>query len=277
MISVSSLSSYLYCARKLYLQRVLGLVEVPKESLLRGSIRHKAYENINKIDENIIRNIRKSINLAQLLQTYKQEHSKILRNLIIEHKKELKLFNLSMLDVFKQTWHLVLPDSEARAYNIFNFIQKHKVYGKELWEMLVPKIHSEFKIESEKLFLRGIIDELHIYPDGYVPFELKTGKMPNQGVWPEHKIQLAAYALLLEDKFNVDIKEGFIKYLDSKQLCQITFNPFLKSEVIDLVEKVKSLLDSKNLPEFCSNGNKCISCSLRQQCHDEVTLKKSIN
>ena len=277
MLSVSSLSSYLYCARKLYLERVLGLAEAPKEILLRGAIRHKAYENINKIDEQLIKNIKKATNLAQLLQIYKQEHSKILRNLIIEHKKELKQFDLSMLDVFKQVWPLIFSDSETRAYNLFNFIQKHNIYGEELWEMLVPKIESEFKIESEKLHLRGIIDEVHIYPNSYVPFELKTGKMPRQGIWPEHRIQLGAYALLLEDRFSVEVKEGFIKYLDSNKICHIAVNPFLKSEITDLINKVRALLNSRELPEVCSNENKCNRCGLKDICHDKVTLKQKVD
>lgn len=274
LLPVGSLSSYVYCARKLYLQRVLGLAEMPKESLIRGSIRHKAYEGINKVDEQIVKRIKKAGDLAYLLQTYKQEHSKILRNLIIGYKKELKQFNLSMLDVFKQTWPLIIPDSEARAYNIFNFIKKHEVFGEELWSMLVPKIRSELKIDSEKLCLSGIIDEVHVYPDSYIPFELKTGKMPAQGAWPGHKMQLGAYALLLEDKFKVEIKEGFIRYLDSNDTRHIAINPFLRDEVITLIGKVKALLSSGNLPEFCSNENKCLSCGLKSICHDPVALKQ---
>ena len=273
MISVTALSSYLYCARKLYLQRVLGLKEPPKESLLRGTIRHRTYEEINNVDERIVKGIKKSTNLAQILQGYKQEHSKILRNVIIEHKKELKQFNLSMLDVFKKTWPLILSDSEARAYNIFDFVEKNKVYGAELWESLVPKIRSELRVESERLQLRGIIDEVHVYPAGYVPFELKTGKAPNEGVWPGHKIQLGAYALLLEDKFGNEIKEGFVKYLDSKKECQIVINPFLRQEVKDLIEKAGLLLRSKELPDFCKNENKCKSCGLKDICHNPVVLK----
>ena len=41
MLSVTHLSSYLYCPRKLYLQKVLSIYEPPKEALVKGTIRHK--------------------------------------------------------------------------------------------------------------------------------------------------------------------------------------------------------------------------------------------
>ena len=58
-ISVTMLSSYLYCKRKLFLERVLGLFEPDKGALVKGSIRHKTYEEINKIEENIFKKIPK--------------------------------------------------------------------------------------------------------------------------------------------------------------------------------------------------------------------------
>ncbi|MBI2659513.1 hypothetical protein HYX05_05440, partial [Candidatus Woesearchaeota archaeon] len=58
-ISVSLLSSYLYCSRKLFLEKVLLLEEPPKESLVMGSIRHETYDNINKKEEEIVTSITK--------------------------------------------------------------------------------------------------------------------------------------------------------------------------------------------------------------------------
>ena len=37
-ISVTTLSTYLYCQRKLYLQKVLGLEELPKQAVVLGSM-----------------------------------------------------------------------------------------------------------------------------------------------------------------------------------------------------------------------------------------------
>ena len=58
-ISVSLLSSYLYCSTKLFLEKVLLLEEPPKESIVMGSVRHETYDSINKKEEEIVTSITK--------------------------------------------------------------------------------------------------------------------------------------------------------------------------------------------------------------------------
>ena len=138
-----------------------------------------------------------------------------------------------------------------------------------MWAKLTPKIISELRIDSEELKLKGIIDQVHVYDDDYVPFELKTGRTPTDGVWPSHRIQIAAYSLLLQEKFKKPVKEGFVYYLDTKSRRQIVMNPFIKEEVKQIVNEVISLLENKNLPDFCNNENKCRKCGLKQTCYNE--------
>jgi len=268
-ISVTMLSSYLYCPRKLFLQKVLAVEEPPKESLVLGSLRHEIYDFINQNEERIVTSIKEKTDYQRLMSTYKTFYSKILREKIIKHKSRIKSVNLDIVDVFKRTWPLILNEAETRSKNILDFIQKYNIYGKELWEKLTPKIISEQRVESEKLQLKGIVDRIEVYENGYVPIELKTGKMPKQGVWPGHRIQIAAYALLLEEKFKTNVKEGFVRYLDVNETRQIAINPFMKDEIIKLVREVQNLLKSQNLPNYCENKNKCAKCGVRETCYNE--------
>ena len=96
--------------------------------------------------------------------------------------------------------------------------------------------------------------------------------MPEDGVWPGHRIQIAAYAMLIEEKFNTKVKEGFINYLDAKETRHIAINPFMKEEIISLVKEVQNLLKKQILPEYCGNKNKCTNCGLREQCYNEAEL-----
>lgn len=273
MISVTTLSSYMYCPRKLYLQYILKLAEPPKEALLKGSIRHKTYENINLAEEELVKSIKKGTSLKDLEGSYHQKYREILMQVIKQNKEELNQFKILPQELFKNVWPLILSESETRASTVYDFILKYKLFGEELWEKLTPKIESELRIESEKLGLKGIIDQIEIYSKGFVPVELKTGKSPREGVWPGHKIQLIAYALLLEEKFNTEIKEGFVNYLDSKEKRHIAINPFMRIEVKQLIEKANSLLNSDKMPDFEKNQNKCINCGLKEDCYNEKKLK----
>lgn len=268
-LSVSMLSTYLYCPRMLFLQKVLAVEEPPKESLVLGSLRHEIYDFINKSEQKIVASIREKMQYSQLLSTYKANYSKILKEKIIQNKAKIREVNLNIVDVFKKTWPLILNEAELRAKNIFNFILEYDVYGSELWEKLTPKIISEKSVESDKLQLKGIIDCIEIYKNNYVPIELKTGKMPKEGVWPGHRIQIAAYAMLIEENFNTNVKEGFIRYLDTNETRHITINPFMKEEIVGLVKEIQELLKANEIPNYCENKNKCTNCGLRSTCYNE--------
>jgi len=271
-ISVSMLSSYLYCPRKLFLQKVLAVEEPPKESLVLGTLRHEIYDFINQTEEKIVSSIKEKIQYNQLILLYKTFYSKALRERIIKNKSRIKEVNLDIVDVFKKTWPLILEEAEIRAKNIFDFMQKYNVYGKELWEKLTPKIISEFNVSSENLQLKGIIDRIEVYENSYVPIELKTGKMPKEGTWPGHRIQIAAYALLLEEKFKTSVKEGFITYMDAKESRHIAINPFMKEEVITLIKEVQQILKNNFPPNYCENRNKCANCGLKSTCYNEAEV-----
>src|SRR3989338_7060457 len=154
-ISVSMLSAYLYCPRKLFLQRILRVEEIPKESIVLGSIRHEVYDFINKAEESIVRKITEKIDYGRLKEIYKQAYINKVREAIIKNKSRIKEVNLEMTGIFRKTWPYIIAEAEERATNIFNFITEHNIYGKELWEKLTPKILSEITIESDslKLFL----------------------------------------------------------------------------------------------------------------------------
>jgi len=273
-ISVTLLSSYLYCSRKLFLEKVLMQAEPPKESLVMGSIRHETYDRINKNEESIVTSITKKMDFAEMQQLYKQNHLKFLRKSIADNRDRLKSVNLNMLDAYKKSFPFIMEESVTRSANVFDFIQKNNVFGDELWQRLTPKILSELRVESDELKLKGIIDQVHVYEQDYVPFELKTGRTPAEGVWPSHRIQIAAYSMLLQEKFKKQIKEGFVFYLDTKEKRHIAINPFMRDEVKQIVDEVIALLENRQLPDFCNNENKCRKCGLRETCYNEEEMNK---
>src|SRR3989344_5727001 len=157
MLSVTMLSSYLYCPRKLYLERVLRLSEPPKEALVKGTIRHETYDLINKNEEKLVTKITEKQQLDSLTELYKNQYLKYLRIAILHNKEGLKQFNLKPEDLFKQVYPLIADEALVRSQKLFAFIEKHDVFGKELWNMLTPKILSELQITSPSLGLKGTI------------------------------------------------------------------------------------------------------------------------
>jgi len=276
MISVTFLSSYLYCARKLFIERVLGIrPEIPKDAIIKGSIRHSIYEKINLSNEGIVRSL-DNRDFESVLEVFKSRYIKILKQEVIKNKGGLESIKVPLTDFFRDTKPMIEKEAEFRAGRIFEFIEKTGFLGGELWENLTPKIKPEYRINSEALGLKGVIDELEVHPTFFVPNELKTGKAPDEGVWPGHKVQVGAYAMLLEERFNVPVKKAVVRYLDTNAEREVLVNPFLKQEIKELIKKVNLMLDSGEIPDFVGNENKCKSCDLKDVCYDEKLINQKL-
>ncbi len=276
MISVTLLSSYMYCARKLFLEKVLGIKsEIPKEALVKGSIRHQIYEKINCAEEKLAKSIGDK-EPGAILDKYKYTYLGILKETIMKNRGNLKSIGIPLTDFFSQLKPLIIAEAEYRANRIAKFISETGFLGDELWENITPKVKPEYRISSETLGLRGIIDELEVYDSSLVPIELKTGKAPAEGVWPGHKIQAGAYALLIEDSFGTPVRSAVVRYLDTNVSREITINPFLRQEIKELIDKVNKLLKSGKIPDFPSNENKCNACDLKDICFNKPELEEKI-
>jgi CRISPR-associated protein Cas4 len=285
MVTATQLSSYLYCPRKLFINHVLLVEEAPKKELVKGKIWHETYENINNSEEIIVLTIQTK-DYMEIFDVYRRKYSKILRDAIIRNKSALKEFEVSMLEIFNDYWPHFEEEAKEHALNLASFIEKHDIYGKELWEKLTPKIFSEQYFKSENLALSGIIDVLEVHTldvkdehgehlKQYVPVELKTGKFPQKGMWDGHRIQLAAYMLLLEDS-GKNIGEAVIRYRGAdKRILQM--NSFLRGEVFGLIKKTRSVLENFEIPDYAENRNKCASCQFKETCYNQDRVKTLIN
>lgn len=278
MVSATQLSSYLYCPRKLFLSSVLLVQEPPKQELVKGKIWHETHEGINNAEEKIVSSITTK-DYQEIFQLYRRQYSKILRDVIIKNKTALNEFKISMLDIFNDYWSSFEEEAKDHALNLSEFIAKHELFGKELWEKLTPKILSEQYFKSDNLKLSGIIDVLEIHDidntKRYVPVELKTGKFPQKGMWDGHRIQLAAYMLLLEDS-GKPVGEAVIKYRGADKRV-LRLNSFLKDEVLGLITKTRSVLESFDAPDFTDNKNKCAKCQFKETCYNQDEVKTLIN
>jgi len=280
MIAVSLLSAYDYCPRKLFLEQVLKLAVPPREVVVKGSIRHGVHDKTNKADEAFVKSLKKELTYDELLDKYKKLHSDILRDSIVRNKMKLAELKISLSSFFQESWPLVFQETQHRAMAVHDFMVQRKVFGEELWKLLSPKIESEYYVESEELMLKGVIDALEVYDNKVVrevvPYELKTGSAPREGVWPGHKIQAAAYILLLE-KNRMFVREAFVKYLDIDEARPVVMNPFLEKKVIETRDKVIELFKSKSTPVICDSKAKCDACTLKEQCLNEKFIKEKLS
>lgn len=257
LVSATDLSSYLYCPRKLYLQKVLKIREPVKDVMVLGTVRHATYEALGKADEAVVQGFSSHTSYPELLESFKTAYSEALRNAVLRHSPQLAEVDLISGEVFVDAWQHIFAEARQRSREIFDFAASSSVFGAELWERMEPKILPELRIESEALQLKGIVDQILVFESEYVPVELKTGRTPLEGVWPGHRVQVGAYALLVAERFATQVQKGVVRYLDTQQHRDVVMNPFLEMEVKELVRKVLALLGSPDIPPCAEKNRDC--------------------
>ena len=268
MISVTMLSSYMFCPRKLYIERVLKISKPPKESMVIGTVRHHAFDAINKEEENLVKSITKSDGFTSIQRKYRLRYFEILKETVKRNRKGIKSVNQTLVETFNKNWSYIEDESKNRAKLVSDFKDKTGYFGDLLWSNFTPKISSEKRIFAASLGLNGIIDQIEVHEDGtQIPVELKTGRMPKEGVWPGHKFQIGAYILMLGDKIKKSIEYGYVRYMDYGENKKVHMNPFLRDEILETRDRTNVLLKAKEIPKYTEDKSKCISCELREKCY----------
>ena len=269
MLSATDLSTYLFCQRKLFLKKVLKLEEPQAPVMLKGSVVHKAIELMLKSEENFLINWERDPNVANYMRFTQNQ----LSTAIHTFRMALKMQSIVPSHMFQDASELIIPFAQTRLEHIKEATEIAKCEQTSVWEALRPKIKTEYRITSENLQLKGIIDQLEVHTDKLIPVELKTGATPTEGLFEGHEIQLGSYAVLLENHFGMPVPFVKIHYLGSQQTRVLPVLQTLKDKVHTIKDKSKDLLLLQTVPERCKEESKCNACGLQKQCFNDSWIE----
>lgn len=138
-------------------------------------------------------------------------------------------------------------------------------YSKEFWgaekQLFVP-------LTSQRLGLQGNVDLIiHTARGEYVPVEYKNMLCDHGRVCMDHKYQLAAYALLIEENYNTIVKSGIVNYLPEGLILQFDITPTMKTHVKRVLGHIKRIIQTETLPPIRVAKHKCQGgCGHKQTC-----------
>ncbi len=95
-------------------------------------------------------------------------------------------------------------------------------------------------------------------------------KYSEQKAGMHFKLQLAAYALLLEEAWNLPVKRGFIYSIPLKRAEAVAITPQLRKKVIQTVNDIRHLIEHQAMPEPPVSQGRCVACEFRRFCNDVV-------
>jgi CRISPR-associated protein Cas1 len=145
--------------------------------------------------------------------------------------------------------------------------------GRRVHEELEEGTLTSFTLEAPEIGLRGKLDALRRRDGTLVPIEVKKGRAaPGQGpaaAWNTDRIQLGAYALMLEEAEGVAIAEGRVRYLSDNKSVRVPIDEALRADVRRHIERARALRLQVVRPPVTDNERLCPRCSLAPVCLPE--------
>lgn len=121
---------------------------------------------------------------------------------------------------------------------------------------------------SDTLELQGNVDLIiHTTRNEYIPVEYKNMNSNKGKICMDHKYQLTAYALLIEENTNTTVKQGIVNYLPEKLTIHINITPTMKTHVKRIIGHIKKIKQTETLPPIRVAPHKCQGgCGHKQIC-----------
>ncbi|MBI3033227.1 CRISPR-associated protein Cas4 [Candidatus Woesearchaeota archaeon] len=270
MLDVTSLLTYVYCPRKLFLEKALFLEKPSKPELLIGAIKHTFFQYIVNALQELVLQIQETTVIKDLLRAH---YYNLLDTILKRYAVDSKAQALDEVKLHQELVEILTMQVSFFTDLIEENIHQHHCYGQALWDTFNPRFRTEVYLASKQLQLKGKIDVLLQTPDLAVPIELKFSHAPI--LYQGHHIQVAAYIMLLQDAgYPSGYGTVYFPQLNVKE--NISLNPFLKYDIERLVAKIHALISENSLPSYCNNKAKCNGCEYRIRCYDEVFMAEKI-
>ncbi|MFO0796362.1 MAG: type I-MYXAN CRISPR-associated endonuclease Cas1 [Gemmataceae bacterium] len=130
------------------------------------------------------------------------------------------------------------------------------------------------ELASDVFGLVGKVDCVRRRDGSHLPYEHKRGK-PARGsdgghaAWPSDRLQLIAYAVLLEEAFGQSIPEGRVRYHAANVSVRVPIDDRARADLTAAVEEARRLRETVDRPAVTDNPRLCEKCSLAPVCLPE--------
>jgi CRISP-associated protein Cas1 len=130
------------------------------------------------------------------------------------------------------------------------------------------------ELASESLGLVGKVDCLRRRDGAYLPYEHKRGRPAKSATgeaeaWASDRLQIVAYAVLLEEAFGQVIPEGRVRYHAANVTVRVAIDEAARQDLRTAMETAQRLRETVERPPITDNPRLCEKCSLAPVCLPE--------
>lgn len=125
--------------------------------------------------------------------------------------------------------------------------------------------HEDVSLFSARLGLNGRLDMVLITDDEAIPVEYKNGHGP---VGLNHKLQLTAAALLVEERWDRPVRRAFVHFVPTGRHAQVAITEELRARVREELAQMRAMIERESMPDPTPVVSRCTDCEFRRFCND---------
>ncbi|MBA3716577.1 MAG: CRISPR-associated protein Cas4, partial [Pyrinomonadaceae bacterium] len=129
-------------------------------------------------------------------------------------------------------------------------------------------------LESERWGLTGKVDCVRRRDGMLIPYEHKRGRSARSKdgaaeAWPSDRLQVVAYAALIEEHAGREVTEGRVRYHADNVMVRVPVDDAARAGLERALERARELQASIERPPVTTNERLCVKCSLAPVCLPE--------
>ncbi|WP_424354231.1 CRISPR-associated protein Cas4 [Methanobacterium sp. MBAC-LM] len=265
MIRVSSISEFVYCPVKAFLNHVHGNDTQTREMIC-GKLVHEVRRGYEEITKQNIWRIKENIELENIFSTIFAEIPYFIEKISKKYSNNYEMDHSTLKNICGDLEDDLKLESQFLSLKIKKILNTTSKRGNEIAEMFFPQSLLEFSLKNEELNLMGKIDKIEVINGVYYPVEVKTGMPPSKGVWLADALQVAAYSVLMDYELNKEVLVGFVDYIKICERRPVVVNSILHNKLLGVLDDMLTMFEKQEIPEFKLNKNKCEKCEYMDIC-----------
>ena len=133
---------------------------------------------------------------------------------------------------------------------------------------------TQLELADPGLGLVGKVDAIRRRDGSLLPYEHKRGRSRtatarSPTAWPSDRLQVIAYAALIESATGQPVAEGRIRYHADNVTVRVPFDDAARADLADAIATARRLRESTERPPVTDNERLCVRCSLAPVCLPE--------
>lgn len=183
---------------------------------------------------------------------------------------------------YKEHIDIIEAEMKARATCIISGLQsERKRLGECRLSVWLSPASAGVAIHSDRLRLSGVIDRVVRIDDKLAPVVISASAPPPNGIYASDRVRMAAYAMLLSEKYDIDVAHGAIEYALEWRIreTEIRYQDKRKALYVKnrLIEAREGKMPDPNRGKWCEHCDFSQACNIKASLLDSLFKKRSVD